>query len=64
MRVTVDQNKCVGAGQCLLAAPDVFDQLDEDGIVVLLNPDPPTELTADVKQAATMCPALAITVEE
>jgi ferredoxin len=64
MRVTVDQDKCVASGQCVLTAPDVFDQRDEDGIVVLLTPDPPAELAAAVRQAAMVCPALAITVEE
>ncbi|WP_415852310.1 ferredoxin, partial [Streptomyces albus] len=26
MRVEADQPKCVASGQCVLAAPDVFDQ--------------------------------------
>ena len=30
MKVVIDQDKCVGAGQCVLLAPDVFDQRDED----------------------------------
>ena len=64
MRVIVDQDKCVGSGQCVLAAAGVFDQRDEDGIVVLLNDNPPAELYEDVRQAAAVCPALAITVEE
>jgi ferredoxin len=64
MRVTVDQDKCVASGQCVLAAPDVFDQRDEDGIVVLLNPNPPEDRADDVRQAAAVCPALAIWVEE
>jgi ferredoxin len=64
MKVTVDQDKCVASGQCVLAAPDVFDQRDEDGVVVLLNPHPPAAWTADVRRAAAVCPALAITVEE
>jgi ferredoxin len=45
-------------------AADVFDQRNEDGIVVLLNDDPPAELAADVRQAAAVCPALAIQIEE
>jgi ferredoxin len=64
MRVTIDQDKCVGAGQCVLAAADVFDQRDEDGIVVLLNDNPPAGLQEGVRQAAAVCPALAITVDE
>jgi ferredoxin len=64
MRVIIDQDKCVASGQCVLAAAGVFDQRDEDGVVVLLNADPPAELHEDVRQAAAVCQALAITVEE
>ncbi len=31
MRVSVEPEKCCGAGQCVLLAPKVFDQLDEQG---------------------------------
>lgn len=64
MKVTVDQDRCVGAGQCVLTADDVFDQGDDDGLVVLLDADPPPERRADVRHAAVGCPALAISVEE
>jgi ferredoxin len=64
MKVVVDQDKCVGAGQCVLLAPDVFDQRDEDGVVVLLQEFPPVELHEDVRQAARVCPALAIELDE
>jgi ferredoxin len=63
MRVTVDQDACVCSGQCVLAAPDVFDQSDE-GFVMLRDADPPPELHEDVRQAAATCPALAITVQD
>ena len=39
MSIVVQTDACVGAGQCALVAPDVFDQ-DDDGIVVLLESDP------------------------
>ncbi|WP_255954422.1 ferredoxin [Streptomyces odontomachi] len=64
MKVTIDQDRCVGAGQCVLAADDVFDQREDDAVVVLLDDNPPTERAEDVRQAALLCPALAITVEE
>ncbi|MBM4791304.1 ferredoxin [Streptomyces sioyaensis] len=62
MKVIIDEDKCVGAGQCVLAAPDVFDQRDEDGIVVLLDALPPDALRSQVENAAALCPALAIEV--
>ena len=64
MKVVIDEEKCVAAGQCVAAAMDVFDQRDDDGIVVLLNESPPAELADDVRNAAAVCPALAIRIEE
>jgi ferredoxin len=63
MRVIVDQDACISSGQCVLTVPAVFDQND-DGVVVLLDECPPTELHDAVRQAAALCPALAITVIE
>ncbi|MFD4605664.1 ferredoxin [Streptomyces sp. NPDC058464] len=64
MKVVVDEEKCVAAGQCVAAAMDVFDQREDDGIVVVLNENPPAELADDVRNAAAVCPALAIRIEE
>jgi ferredoxin len=64
MKVTVDTDKCIASGQCVLTSPEVFDQREEDGVVVLLNPSPSAELTEKVKLAAALCPALAITVKD
>ena len=64
MKVLVDQEKCVASGQCVVAAPDVFDQRDADGVVVLLDAEPPAGQADDVRQAAAVCPALAILVQE
>jgi ferredoxin len=64
MKIIIDQDKCVAAGQCVMAAAEVFDQRDEDGIVVLLNDNPPAAQADDVRDAASVCPALAITIQE
>ena len=64
MKVVVDTEKCVAAGNCVMNAPEVFDQRDEDGVVVLLNEYPPPELVEDVRNAAAVCPALAIRIED
>lgn len=64
MNVSVDQDRCCGAGTCVVLAPDVFDQRDEDGIVVLLEPRPGDDLHDIVREAAGVCPGLAISVAE
>ncbi|MFF3876875.1 ferredoxin [Streptomyces sp. NPDC001978] len=64
MRVEVDVPKCVSSGQCVLLAPDVFDQRDDDGLVVLLDENPPAELRAAVRESALVCPAAAIRLVE
>jgi ferredoxin len=56
MRVAVDVERCRGAGQCALTAPQVFDQDEEDGTVVVLNDEPPPQLYGAVRNAAGLCP--------
>ncbi|WP_328421166.1 ferredoxin [Streptomyces sp. NBC_00443] len=64
MKVNVDQELCCGAGQCVLIAPEVFDQRDEDGIVTLVEPSPVEDLHAAAREAAAVCPASAITIDD
>ena len=64
MKVEVDVAKCVASGQCVLVAPDVFDQRDEDGVVVLLDDTPAPGLREAVLESAMVCPATAIRVVE
>jgi ferredoxin len=64
MKVTVDQDKCVSSGQCVLNASDIFDQRDDDGVVLLLNDSPPADEGENIRKAAAACPALAIHIEE
>jgi ferredoxin len=64
MKVVVDQDKCVSSGQCVLNAGEVFDQRDDDGVVVLRNDSPPPGQAGNARKAAAVCPALAIDIEE
>ncbi|TQS26509.1 ferredoxin [Microbispora sp. KK1-11] len=64
MRVSVDTGRCCGAGTCVLVAPRVFDQTDDEGMVVLVDPCPPRELWNDVREAAVACPRSAIDVDD
>jgi ferredoxin len=64
MRVTVDLTKCIGAGQCVARMPLVFDQGEDDGLSIVLDPQPPDELHEGVREAARNCPSGAIIVED
>ncbi|TDD15487.1 cytochrome P450 [Nonomuraea diastatica] len=37
MKVIIDQARCMDVGQCVMAAPEVFDQRESDGVIVLLD---------------------------
>ncbi|MCW2686885.1 MAG: ferredoxin [Mycobacterium sp.] len=64
MEITIDVDKCCAAGQCVLAAPDIFDQRDDDGVAILLDSNPAAELHQAARDAAAVCPAMAILVRE
>ena len=64
MKVLVDLDKCCSSGLCVLKAPEVFDQRDEDGLVILLDATPPESSWDGVRAAVRMCPSQAIAVEE
>jgi len=57
----IDRDVCVGAGQCVIAAPRLFDQ-DMDGIVVLLHDVRSQADEISIRDAAQMCPSGAIAV--
>jgi ferredoxin len=57
--VEVDRAVCIGSGDCVDTAPDVFQLDDEDKAVVV---DPDGASLDDVLQAAANCPVSAIRV--
>lgn len=59
MKLAIETDKCCGAGQCVLAAPNVFDQ-DDDGIAFLLDVEPDASERAGVEEAIVSCPTGAI----
>ncbi|MFI7545427.1 ferredoxin [Actinoplanes sp. NPDC049599] len=58
--VVADRDRCIGAGNCVLTLPAVFDQDEDEGLVVLLDADPPAESAELVARAVERCPAGAI----
>jgi ferredoxin len=63
MRVRADRTVCIGAGLCALSAPTVFDQ-DDDGLVMVLNPNPDAESESAVREARNTCPSGAVQIGE
>ena len=59
IEVTVDRGLCIGSGDCVDTAPDVFQLDDEDKAVVV---DPDGASVDDVITAASNCPVSAIFV--
>ncbi|MDF5754531.1 ferredoxin [Spongiactinospora sp. TRM90649] len=61
MTITADRDRCIGAGQCAHHAPDLFDS-GEDGLVLILVPEPGPDQEGRAKDAARFCPVRAIAV--
>jgi len=59
LEIDVDRDACMGSGNCVFAAPGVFD-LDDDSIARVVDPAASTEEA--VLTAARQCPTNAITV--
>ena len=61
---TADVERCVGGGLCVETSPTVFAQGKEDGIVRILQEDPPPELHDSIREAAQRCPARVFKIQE
>ncbi|KQX49814.1 MULTISPECIES: ferredoxin [unclassified Streptomyces] len=70
MRVTIDGDLCIGAGQCALTSPGFFTQDDDGfGMVVPGREDGGPEAGPDgddtlLDEAARACPVQAITIHD
>lgn len=63
MRVVADTSRCVGAGQCVLTDPAVFDQSDDDGTVVVRVASVEGEQLQNAEEAVDLCPAQALSIK-
>lgn len=61
MRIEVDRDACISAGNCVMSAEAVFDQ-DDDGIVVLLADPVPEAEQEHAHEAVRLCPASALRI--
>ncbi len=63
IRIDIDTDVCIGAGQCALTAPKVFTQ-DDDGFSTVLPGREDGAGDPMVREAARACPVGAIRVSE
>ncbi|MEI9476474.1 MAG: ferredoxin [Deltaproteobacteria bacterium] len=61
MRVTVDEEACIGCGLCVETCPEVFELKDDKAIAKM--EEVPEELVESCREAAEECPVEAIQVE-
>lgn len=61
MRIQAAHDVCIGAGNCVLAAEDVFDQ-DDEATVVVLTDHPSADQEGRVKDAVAQCPSGALSL--
>jgi ferredoxin len=64
VRIELDTDLCQAYGNCLLAAPDVFELTEATPVVVLREPQPDEGRRAEVEEAALSCPVQALTLHE
>ncbi len=64
MRIELDTKLCQAYGNCLLAAPEVFELTAATPVVVVLQPEPPESARSEVEEAVLSCPAQALTLVE
>ena len=63
MKITVDQDRCVGSAYCQRIAPTTF-EVGDDGIAVVLNADVAGAQATAAREAEADCPSMAISIEE
>jgi ferredoxin len=61
MKVHVDMNLCQSHGECVYAAPDVFELGDDD--VLRWEEDVADDRREALEEAVNVCPMLAISLE-
>jgi ferredoxin len=62
-RIEVDRELCVSTGGCEAAAPDAF-EIGDDGVLIVLEPEPGEGVLPDVRNAVQACPTRALSLIE
>jgi ferredoxin len=64
VRVVGDRDICTGAGMCALTAPELFEQDDEVGLVVVKSEHVEGDALVAARKAVGLCPSGALSLED
>jgi ferredoxin len=64
MKVIRNASTCTLHGECVMAAPEVFEIRDDEEVVAVLKPEPGEALRTSVENAALACPTTSIRIED
>lgn len=62
-RIVVDRDRCIGSGTCEALAPAVF-EVDDEGVMTVLHPEPGVDERPDVEDAVAACPTRALSLAD
>lgn len=64
MKVVIDKEKCFMSGECYYNHPELF-KMDDDGFpIVLVDEINDDAMEKHAREAAEVCPAVAISIED
>lgn len=59
--IVADPQRCIAGGLCVMTAPELFDQSEEDGTVLVLEQPAPDQEEL-VRHAVSLCPGQALSL--
>jgi ferredoxin len=62
--VRIDESRCVGTGECVILAGELFDQRLDDGVAFVIGTADTPSRRSQLDQAVAACPANAIGYRE
>jgi ferredoxin len=63
MKISIDTDRCEAHGDCVVAAPEIFDMGEDDDWATVIDDNPGESSRSAVELAARMCPVAAIRIE-